>query len=217
MKRYLKLFFILAAMVFCMSTMVNAAPKLSLSNVSILKGEKQKLKVTGTKKKVKWSSKNKKIVSVSKKGVITGLKKGKTTIIAKVGKKTLKCRVKVEKGVSAILKRVEIVGYGVENAATTGYEEGYIIVKNKSKFPISFDLVTCDCKSRRNTQPNVVFKNYLPLTEVVKTRSVKPGGTIKLYSRKDFSSDLTCVLTSVSYITGSKYYYANAPHYSYMV
>lgn len=73
-----------------------ATPKLSKTKVTLAKGGKTTLKVTGTKKKVKWSSDKKKTATVSKKGMVTARGKGTARITAKIGKKKLVCRVTVE-------------------------------------------------------------------------------------------------------------------------
>ena len=85
---------------------VQAASKVRLNKtkITLVVGQKKKLKVKGTKKKVKWSSNKKSVVSVSKKGVIKAKKKGKAVITARVGKKKLKCKVTVKKKKSALSK-----------------------------------------------------------------------------------------------------------------
>lgn len=93
-------FFIVVALVFTMAlgnvSVSAAAPKLSKTKVTLLKGEKITLKVTGTKKKVTWSSSKKNIATVTSKGQVLAKKKGSATITAKVNKKSYKCVVKVE-------------------------------------------------------------------------------------------------------------------------
>lgn len=98
-KRNLLCFVLLFSLVFAMvfgSVAVSAAPKLNKTKVTLLKGEKTTLKITGTSKTVKWSSSNKNVATVSNKGRVVAKKKGTATIIAKAGKKTYKCVVKVE-------------------------------------------------------------------------------------------------------------------------
>lgn len=70
--------------------------KLNKKSVTLWKGKKVKLKVSGTKKKVTWKSKKKRIATVSKKGVVTARKAGKVKIIAKVAGRKLVCKVRVK-------------------------------------------------------------------------------------------------------------------------
>ena len=72
--------------------------KISKKKITLIIGQKKKLKIKNKPKgvKVKWKSKNKKIAKVSKKGKVKALKLGKTKIIAKVGKKKYKCKVIVK-------------------------------------------------------------------------------------------------------------------------
>ena len=99
-KKRILSFFIVVALVFTMAlgnvSVSAAAPKLSKTKVTLLKGEKITLKVTGTKKKVTWSSSKKNIATVTSKGQVLAKKKGSATITAKVNKKSYKCVVNVE-------------------------------------------------------------------------------------------------------------------------
>ena len=85
-------------------------PKISKKKITLVVGQKKKLKIKHKPKgvKVKWKSKNKKIAKVSKKGKVKALRPGKTKIIAKVGKKKYKCKVTVKaKGTVVPTKKVE--------------------------------------------------------------------------------------------------------------
>ncbi len=77
-------------------TVQAATVKLSKKTLTMNKGEKYTLKITGTKKKVKWSTSDKKIATVNSKGLVTAKGKGTATITAKVGKSKYKCKIKVE-------------------------------------------------------------------------------------------------------------------------
>ena len=94
---------------------VEAATKAGLmishKHVTVIKGQKQQLYVTGTTKTVKWSTSNKKVAKVSDKGVVTAKKKGTSVIKAKVGKKVLKCKVKVVSSESSIITIMEKNGW----------------------------------------------------------------------------------------------------------
>ena len=70
--------------------------KLNRTKVTLLKGEKTTLKVTGTRQKVAWRSSKKSVATVNSKGQVVAKNKGSATIYAKVSKKTYKCVVKVE-------------------------------------------------------------------------------------------------------------------------
>ena len=98
-KKNLICFVLLISLVFTMafgSVTVSAAPKLNRTKVTLLKGEKTTLKVTGTRQKVAWRSSKKSVATVNSKGQVVAKNKGSATIYAKVSKKTYKCVVKVE-------------------------------------------------------------------------------------------------------------------------
>lgn len=98
-KKNLLCFMLLISLVFTMafgSVTVSAAPKLNRTKVTLLKGEKTTLKVTGTRQKVAWRSSKKSVATVNSKGQVVAKNKGSATIYAKVSKKTYKCVVKVE-------------------------------------------------------------------------------------------------------------------------
>lgn len=64
--------------------------------VTLIQGQKKKLKLKGAKGKIKWSSNKKKVVTVNKKGQITAKKKGTAVITAKYKNKKYKCKITVE-------------------------------------------------------------------------------------------------------------------------
>lgn len=101
---------------------VQAASKVRLNKtkITLVVGQKKKLKVKGTKKKVKWSSSKKSVVSVSKKGVIKAKKKGKAVITARVGKKKLKCKVTVKKKKSALSTTLATTRFPTSITTTAG-------------------------------------------------------------------------------------------------
>lgn len=75
---------------------VQAAVKISSTKVTLIKGQKKTLKITGTGKNPSWTSNNKSVASVSSKGVITAKKKGTAVITAKVGSQKYTCKITVE-------------------------------------------------------------------------------------------------------------------------
>lgn len=98
-RKNLLCFVLLISLIFTMafgSVTVSAAPKLNRTKVTLLKGEKTTLKVTGTRQKVAWRSSKKSVATVNSKGQVVAKNKGSATIYAKVSKKTYKCVVKVE-------------------------------------------------------------------------------------------------------------------------
>ena len=80
------------------SLVANAKTKIQLNKkkVTLIVGEKTKLKLKNNKKKVKWSSSKRTVAIVSSKGVVTAKKKGTATITAKAGKKKYTCKVTVK-------------------------------------------------------------------------------------------------------------------------
>ncbi|MCM1159073.1 MAG: Ig-like domain-containing protein [Bacteroidales bacterium] len=83
-------------------TRVNAAKKIRLSagQITMVKGQKKTLKLTGAKKPVKWICKNKRIAAMKKTGKasvgITAKKKGSTYLYAKCGGRKYRCKIIVE-------------------------------------------------------------------------------------------------------------------------
>lgn len=75
-----------------------AAIKINKKKLTLYKGEKYKLKITGTKGKVTWKSTDSSVVKVNSKGMITARKAGKAQIIARVKGKAKKytCTVTVK-------------------------------------------------------------------------------------------------------------------------
>lgn len=67
-----------------------AAVKINKKKLTLYKGKKYKLKITGTKGKVTWKSTNSSVAKVNSKGVVTARKVGKARIIAKVKGKAKK-------------------------------------------------------------------------------------------------------------------------------
>ena len=80
------------------SLVANAKTKTQLNKkkVTLIVGNKTKLKLKNNKKKVKWSSSKRTVAIVSSKGVVTAKKKGTATITAKTGKKKYTCKVTVK-------------------------------------------------------------------------------------------------------------------------
>lgn len=75
---------------------VTAAVKLNNKTITLIKGQKKQLKISGTSKAAKWSSSNKAIASVTNKGLVTAKKKGTAVITAKLGKNKYTCKVTVQ-------------------------------------------------------------------------------------------------------------------------
>lgn len=71
-------------------------PKLSDKKLTLVVGQKKKLRLKNSEGSVKWSSKDKKIAAVSKSGMVTAKKKGSTVITAKSGKGIYTCKVTVK-------------------------------------------------------------------------------------------------------------------------
>lgn len=101
---------------------VEAATKVKISKtkVTLKKGQKTTLKISGTTKKVTWSSSNKKVATVSTKGKITAKTAGTAVITATVSGKKYTCKVTVKKTGNTAVKvpscaaeqTVYVTGYG---------------------------------------------------------------------------------------------------------
>ena len=98
----ISIFFTVFLLVLCCTGFVSTAAnvKLSKKQVTIVKGNKTRLKLIGTKRSIKWRVPNKKIISIKKTGkytvIIRGKKAGTTYVTAKVGKKKYRCRIKID-------------------------------------------------------------------------------------------------------------------------
>lgn len=74
-----------------------AAPRISSSKLTMIKGQSRTLKITGLKKRQKstWKSSNSKIVAVNKAGKLQAKAKGSATITGTVSKRKYTCKVTV--------------------------------------------------------------------------------------------------------------------------
>lgn len=75
-----------------------AAPRISSSKLTMIKGQRRTLKITGLKKgqKITWKSSNSKIVAVNKAGKLQAKAKGSATITGTVSKRKYTCKVTVQ-------------------------------------------------------------------------------------------------------------------------
>ena len=76
-----------------------AAPRISSSKLTMIKGQSRTLKITGLKKgqKITWKSSNSKIVAVNKAGKLFAKSAGNATITAQVNGIRFVCKVKIQK------------------------------------------------------------------------------------------------------------------------
>lgn len=76
-----------------------AAPRISSSKLTMIKGQSRTLKITGLKKgqKISWKSSNSKIVTVNKAGKLFAKSAGNATITAQVNGIRFVCKVKIQK------------------------------------------------------------------------------------------------------------------------
>ena len=76
-----------------------AAPRISSSKLTMIKGQSRTLKITGLKKgqKITWKSSNSKIVAVNKTGKLFAKSAGNATITAQVNGIRFVCKVKIQK------------------------------------------------------------------------------------------------------------------------
>ena len=75
-----------------------AAPRISSSKLTMIKGQSRTLKITGLKKgqKITWKSSNSKMVTVNKTGKLQAKAKGSATITGTVSKRKYTCKVTVQ-------------------------------------------------------------------------------------------------------------------------
>lgn len=75
-----------------------AAPRISSSKLTMIKGQSRTLKITGLKKgqKITWKSSNSKIVAVNKAGKLQAKAKGSATITGTISKRKYTCKVTVQ-------------------------------------------------------------------------------------------------------------------------
>ncbi|MGN0276056.1 MAG: Ig domain-containing protein [Hominisplanchenecus sp.] len=127
---------------------VEAAAKLSDTELKLAVKESAILKVTGKSGTVKWSSSNKKVAAV-KGGKVTAKKAGKATITAKVGKTRLSCKVTVSGSYKSIYRALLEKGSVTHPDFTTGGEGSTVT-------PIdSFSVLDID----KNGMPELVISN----------------------------------------------------------
>lgn len=76
-----------------------AAPRISSSKLTMIKGQSRTLKITGLKKgqKITWKSSNSKIVTVNKAGKLQAKSAGNATVTAQVNGICFICKVKIQK------------------------------------------------------------------------------------------------------------------------
>lgn len=76
-----------------------AAPRISSSKLTMIKGQSRTLKITGLKKgqKITWKSSNSKIVTINKTGKLFAKSAGNATITAQVNGIRFVCKVKIQK------------------------------------------------------------------------------------------------------------------------
>lgn len=76
-----------------------AAPRISSSKLTMIKGQSRTLKITGLKKgqKITWKSSNSKIVTVNKAGKLFAKSAGNATVTAQVNGIRFVCKVKIQK------------------------------------------------------------------------------------------------------------------------
>ena len=81
----------------CTVCVTEAAPRISSSKLTMIKGQSRTLKITGLKKgqKITWKSSNSKIVAVNKAGKLQAKAKGSATITGTVSKRKYTCKVTV--------------------------------------------------------------------------------------------------------------------------
>lgn len=139
------LLFVLTSGTTTMSSVDAASIKISKKELTLAKGQKYTLKVTGTKKKVSWKSSDKNIVTVSS-GKLQAKKEGTVKITAKVGTKKLTCKVTVKGNYKTLYK---------------SFLEQYTFTVDKDyKWPIeakSFCILDID----KNGVPELIIKNGL--------------------------------------------------------
>ncbi len=164
---------------------VQAASKVRLNKtkITLVVGQKKKLKVKGTKKKVKWSSSKKSVVSVSKKGVIKAKKKGKAVITARVGKKKLKCKVTVKKIKSALSTTLATTRFPTSITTTAGITSG-MINPDATTSAIESTETPSESKSPTTTQPTTQ-----PTTASTSSGDVDNTTDSIVYMTTDISSD----------------------------
>ena len=82
----------------CTVCVTEAAPRISSSKLTMIKGQSRTLKITGLKKgqKITWKSSNSKIVTVNKAGKLQAKAKGSATITGTVSKRKYTCKVTVQ-------------------------------------------------------------------------------------------------------------------------
>lgn len=181
-------------------------PKLNKKKLTLLKGEKFKLKLKNAiASRVKWSTSSKKTASVSKSGVVKAKKIGKATIKAVYNKVTYKCSVKVKKKLKHYWKLVKIenTSVGFDNTVFHTWGDAETVTHNGSVHNGNFSAskVHNDTRDWCQDHKGACVNEYIKATASV-------TGYKKIYRAKEKAKLKAKMIftTSDHYCAGNDYY-----------
>lgn len=193
MKKFLCLVLVLV-LGLCSVQTVNASVRISKANVTMYRGEKMTLKVSGCKgKDVEWSSSNRKVCSVTDKGYVRVKSAGVAKIKAKVGKSVVHCTITVK------LKFRPSVARHYIDMEMERTETGSILVRyiNNNDVPVSL-----------NTKAYFIYEEAYVGSDVCRINCIMPdsevvceyypydtyGGIVKAFDAYDVSFEVSEVV-----------------------
>lgn len=190
-----------------------AAPRISSSKLTMIKGQSRTLKITGLKKgqKITWKSSNSKIVTVNKAGKLFAKSAGNAAITAQVNGIRFVCKVKIQKKAAP-----------AKPAPTTAPKPGiklknHILSKGKkaSDGSVKIELNTHDESKKvdmdlgglgsSSSSMQVSVDEYRSITYIPKTNSFK--FYFRFSSHDDLKSDITLTFPMNSTAASLNFYF----------
>lgn len=190
-----------------------AAPRISSSKLTMIKGQSRTLKITGLKKgqKITWKSSNSKIVTVNKVGKLFAKSAGNATVTAQVNGIRFVCKVKIQKKATP-----------AKPTPTTAPKPGiklknHILSKGKkaSDGSVKIELNTHDESKKidmdlgglgsSSSSMQVSVDEYRSITYIPKTNSFK--FYFRFSSHDDLKSDITLTFPMNSTAASLNFYF----------
>lgn len=199
-----------------------AAPRISSSKLTMIKGQSRTLKITGLKKgqKITWKSSNSKIVAVNKAGKLFAKSAGNATITAQVNGIRFVCKVKIQK--KAAPAKPDPTSAPPKPTPTTAPKPGiklknHILSKGKkaSDGSVKIELNTHDESKKidmdlgglgsSSSSMQVSVDEYRSITYIPKNNSFK--FYFRFSSHDDLKSDITLTFPMNSTAASLNFYF----------
>lgn len=199
-----------------------AAPRISFSKLTMIKGQSRTLKITGLKKgqKITWKSSNSKIAAVNKAGKLFAKSAGNATITAQVNGIRFVCKVKIQK--KAAPAKPDPTSAPPKPTPTTAPKPGiklknHILSKGKkaSDGSVKIELNTHDESKKidmdlgglgsSSSSMQVSVDEYRSITYIPKNNSFK--FYFRFSSHDDLKSDITLTFPMNSTAASLNFYF----------